>query len=302
MEFIERIIAWYKGPRKSAFVEYTESIVTIVIAAFLIRTFGFGLYQVPTCSMETTMLAGERFFADKFTILFKKPKHGDIISFNDPKYPYSKNKFGRLWEHYVGVIPFMSWGPANWTKRVIGIPGDHIKGVIEDGKPVVYRNGEKLNEPYLNKYPIVSVFTRNPRDPLVRRSYDPSKSYEDQPFYRLNKEDIFIGEKLSRRFGQSDILYPGTPAMEHDGFSARNLDEFDFILKENQYWAMGDNRLGSYDSRAWGPLDGNLIHGKIVFRIWSIDSDYSWWILDLLKHPIDFWLRVRWGRCVERVL
>ena len=54
---------------------------------------------------------------------------------------------------------------------------------------------------------------------------------------------------------------------------------------------MGDNRLGSGDSREWGVLDGKLIHGRIVFRLWSIDSQESWWFVDLLKHPIDFWTR-----------
>ena len=38
------------------------------------------------------------------------------------------------------------------------------------------------------------------------------------------------------------------------------------------------------------------IHGRIIFRIWSIDSDESWWIVDLIKYPIDFWKRVRWSR------
>ena len=47
-----------------------KEIVTLLFVVFLIRTFGFGLYQVPTGSMETTMLVGERFFADKFTVLF----------------------------------------------------------------------------------------------------------------------------------------------------------------------------------------------------------------------------------------
>jgi hypothetical protein len=77
---------------------------------------------------------------------------------------------------------------------------------------------------------------------------------------------------------------------------------------------MGDNRLGSQDSRFFGPLDGRLIHGKIVFRIWSLDTPNDtvmfpsnfiekvyaffadWWIVDLIKHPIDFWTRVRWSR------
>src|SRR6185295_16867842 len=115
---------------------FKETAVLLLIV-FLVRTFGFGLYQVPTGSMETTMLVGERFFADKFTIIFSRPKRGDVVSFNDPRYPYSKNPLVRLFQEYVGT-----WsGPINWTKRVIGTPGDTIKGVVENGVPVVYVNG-----------------------------------------------------------------------------------------------------------------------------------------------------------------
>jgi hypothetical protein len=64
---------------------------------------------------------------------------------------------------------------------------------------------------------------------------------------------------------------------------------------------MGDNRVGSKDSRYFGPIKEHLIHGRIVFRIWSIDSDESWWILDLIKHPIDFFSRVRWSRFLQPI-
>jgi len=114
-----------------------NQIIVILTLVFLLRTFGFGLYQVPTGSMETTMLVGERFFADKLTVWFTSIKRGEIISFNEPIYKYSKNPFMNLWERYF-------WGPSNWTKRVIGIPGDHIQGKIEDGHPVVYLNGKKI--------------------------------------------------------------------------------------------------------------------------------------------------------------
>ena len=75
------------------------------------------------------MLVGERFFADKATYLFRKPQRGEIISFNDPLFHYSSSFGMSLFQNYV-------WGPSNWTKRVIGVPGDIVKGVIEDGKPV----------------------------------------------------------------------------------------------------------------------------------------------------------------------
>jgi len=82
---------------------------------------------------------------------------------------------------------------------------------------------------------------------------------------------------------------PAQPAGE-------GCDVFDITLKADQYWLMGDNRRGSHDCRFFGPIERRLIHGKIIFRIWSIDSDESWWIVDLITHPVDFWSRIRWDR------
>lgn len=307
-----------------------REIVVLLLIVFLIRTFGFGLYQVPTGSMETTMLVGERFFADKFTILFSKPQRGDIVSFNDPEYGYSDNYLKRLFQEYV-------WGPSNWTKRVIGVPGDRIKGVVEDGKPVIYLNGKKLDEPYLNKYPLIAVWRQDPNTlkqqinqeaarllrnkqldssmldsflnyalerQLVLKSFDPSVSYMKQPFYRIDSRMIF-----KKADGSPTITYPNTPINPHitkpnesHNFNYWNgTDDFQVELDDHHYWLMGDNRLGSKDCRFFGPVDGRLIHGKILFRIWSIDSDESWWIIDLIKHPIDFWSRIRWNRFFQFV-
>ena len=290
MNFMHRFWTWMRRPNKSTFAQYVETFVIIVPIAFVIRTYFYGLYQVPTGSMETTMLVGERFFADKFTVLFRPLYHGDIITFNDPTYHYSTNNVQELFERYV-------WGPSNWTKRLIGLPGDHIKGVMEDGKPVVYRNGEKLDEPYVNKHPLIGVYTEGKMPPWDMRSYDEAYSYEKQPFYRMTASDVELARKLMDRYGQEWMRLPYTPTYE----GMRNIDEYDVHLGPNQVWAMGDNRKGSLDSRYWGPLDLKLIHGRIVFRLWSMDSNDSWFIVDLIKHPLDFWTRVRWSRCFQTV-
>jgi len=311
----------------------------LLLIVFIIRSFVFGLYQVPTGSMETSMLVGERFYADKFFYLFRDPVRGEIIAFNEPPafYNYSDNPLVYSWQKYV-------YGPSNWTKRVIGVPGDTIRGTIENDKPVLYRNGEKLEELYLNKYPLIQVWRDDPQmivqtinkmfQPLqwsgidqrqleimkeqelynwmCAKSYDPAVSFANQPFYRMNPAHVVRDET-----GALQLMYPATPnrtaASENVTPEQRaerqerqenywdGSDEFFIKLGSDEYWAMGDNRKGSKDSRVFGPIKRGLIHGRILFRIWSVDSDESWWILDLLKHPIDFWNRVRWGRFFQWV-
>jgi signal peptidase I len=309
------IMSQTKTHKKQSLLSSIIEFGWLLIIVFLIRTFGFGLYQVPTGSMETTMLVGERFFADKFSYIFRQPRHGEIIAFNDPSFTYSHNSLMKLFQRYV-------WGPSNWTKRVIGVPGDTIRGVIEDGKPVIYRNGEKVNEAYINAYPLIHIYRQNVDDVMKQiekevqeasrgyrvdkaaveryvaqrlkhektaRSYDSSVAYDKQPFYDINESRIVRDKE-----GNFELLIPGTPVQARNGKTS--ADVFEIKLGEGQYWGMGDNRLGSHDCRFFGPIKESEIHGRIIFRIWSIDSDESWWIVDLIKHPINFWQRVRWSR------
>ena len=279
--------------------------------------------------METTILVGERFISDKFTYNVRGPRYGEIIAMNDPEYKYSDNYFKRLFERYV-------WGPQNWTKRIIGVPGDIIRGVIEDGKPVVYRNGEKLDEPYINQYPLLTELSQD-KDVLMRkvereikqlqrqydldasminayatdllsryavpsRSYDSRLPYDQQQFYRFNEKRVLTDEN-----GNPVLIIPGTPLIPTNGKlspdETRNnwnkSDVFFVKLGENEYWGMGDNRLGSKDCRFFGPVKREEIHGRLIARLWSIDTDEGWWIVDLIKNPIDYWKRVRWSRCYQ---
>lgn len=325
--------------KQKTFFENITELIVIGLVIFFIRTFIFGLYIVPTGSMEKTMLVGARFFADKFSYYLRKPIRGDVIAFNDPEFRYSKNKFIALFQHHV-------WGPANWTKRVIGIPGDTVRGTIENGKPIIYLNGKKLDEPYINPYPLIHVWTKNISDiknevekelaqygrafrlnqagideffaqKLLKystwRTYDPSVSFEDQPFYKINPERIVhtMDKKISSNVavnGSKDLelIYPdqAMPKSHYhpeirrgEGEFWNGSDEFYVVLRDNEYWCMGDNRRGSKDCRVFGPIKETYIHGKILFQIFSIDNDDTWssWLfIDLFLHPIEFFKRIRW--------
>ncbi len=290
-----RAISSYFPKSYKRFVDETVSIINALIIIFLIRTFIFGLYQVPSGSMETTLLVGESLVSDKLTVWFTPIQRGEVIAFNQPTYEYSENTAINFLQRYVlGIF----WGPQNWTKRVIGIPGDHVQGRIEDGRTVVYINGEKLNEPYVNTYPLarqLKVGTWATFNPYNRAdyaniqliSYDVSKSPQNQPFYKTSFD------KLLQKDGEIVLIQPGT-AQE------RGIDVYDVMLKDNEYWCMGDNRLGSSDCREVGVVDGKLIHGRVIFRLISFDDpENSWMILSFLKNPLSFWSKIRWDRCFQ---
>jgi signal peptidase I len=216
------------------------------------------------------------------------------------------------------------------------LPGDKIRGVVENGHPVIYVNDVKLEESYTNKYPLIDILTddvqvvcrkaqeqalsemqRNHVDsqqfPCMfnnviaqyhrRVSYDPAKPFDKQDFYIIHENQVVRGEH-----NELSLTMPGSPLPEAHAQEKREehgiwngTDEFYVELDEHHYWVMGDNRLGSCDSRFWGPLDGRLIHGKILYRIWSVDSCEWLWLWDLIKHPINFWTRVRWNRFFQCV-
>ncbi len=294
---------------KSSLRQWVEAIVFAGALVFVLRTYVFGLYHVPTGSAEPTILVGDRLCGNKFTYFFNDIKSGDYIIINDPLFVYSKNPISYYWQKYAGLgVPILGLpsGPENWTKRVIGVPGDTIEGKLENGAPVIYRNGIKLQEDYVNPYPLIHVlkttgfidlknigpinipsFIRK-EEKRLKYVYVPEKSLANQPYYKLKPNEVMRDEYYS-----PVLDYPNTPSYAN----GRCVDEFGPIrIPEKKYWLMGDCRKNSMDSRFWGLCDEEEIQGKVGFVIFSVDSEEPAWLFELIKHPIDFWKKIRWNR------
>jgi signal peptidase I len=214
-------------------------------------------FVIPTGSMEDTLRVGDHVLVDKlayapagpisrYLLPYGDPKHGDIIVFR-----YSPDVSQTL------------------VKRLIGMPGDHIK--VTNG--VVYRNGMRVNEPYVyHKY-----------------GYDPALDNFPWPCCRPVKEEL-------ARKAQQEML-------------EQNVSSGEVIVPENQYFGMGDNRDNSSDSRYWGFIPRDNIVGKPFLIYWSYRASTE----DLtgetagsvLTHAIDlaehFFSRTRWDRTFKVV-
>ncbi len=297
---------------KPVWREWLESLGFALGIAFIIRTFLFGLYHVPTGSAEPNLLVGDRIWGNKLVYRFSPIKRGDLIICDNPVFDYAPaGSINNWWQHHVGIpIPFVGLhaGPDNWTKRVIGVPGDTVEGRIEDGKTAVYVNGSKLAEPYVNRLPLIVVerskgfipFNHFGPIPIpdflthtlkqIPYTYDPSKPYDQQPYYHMSDNAVVKQVGTGKPF----FLLPGTPCIDQNGCR----DTFGpLVIPAGKYWVMGDNRKGSLDSRWWGLLDEKLIHGRASFVIWSLDSEEAFWLFDFIKHPIDFCTKhMRWNR------
>lgn len=292
---------------KPAWRQWIEAIVVAGGLVFVLRTFVFGLYHVPTGSAEPTILVGDRIFGNKMCYYVGKINRGDCVIFDSPEFVYDKsNSINYFWQKYIGFgIPLLglSNGPENWVKRVIAVPGDTIEGRVEDGKAVIYINGQKLDETfYVNPYPLIGLAKTTGFFPIslplsflskqaryVYYTYDPEKSFKDQPFYHMTKKEVI------RSFdGQFFLRMPYSPG-EEDVFGP-------IRVPAGKYWVMGDSRKNSRDSRFWGFLDESLIHGRASFVIYSVDSEEPLWLFELIKHPIDFWTKyLRWNRFFKTI-
>jgi signal peptidase I len=63
------------------------------------------------------------------------------------------------------------------------------------------------------------------------------------------------------------VLLPGAGTYCSVGYSEDVDEECSFVIDDDSYFLMGDNREGSYDSRDLGPFDGERVYGVVLFKI-----------------------------------
>ena len=155
--------------------EFIASIASVLVIGLFIITFCMQAFEIPTSSMERTLLIGDHVFVDRVRLAPKSDYVDKIIPYRDP--------------HRGDIIVFISPSEPGLfvVKRVIGVPGDRIH--LRDGK--VYLNGTLQNEPYvihsLNDY-------RPYRDNFP--SVPPTRDDQLAPDWQITMPDHIQGEDI----------------------------------------------------------------------------------------------------------
>jgi signal peptidase I len=206
-------------PRETT-VEFLASLAGVLVTGLFIITFILQAFEIPSASMENTLLIGDHVFVNR--VQFAPASHwiqpivhysqihdGDIVVFLSPAEP----------DLYV-------------VKRIMGVPGDHIH--LLGG--AVYRNGQKLNEPY-----------------VLNTGFDPYDPYRD------NFPDVPPSD-YSNVTSEWKLLMP------------QHIVDGDLVVPPDSYFAMGDHRDVSYDSRYWGFIPRENVIGRPMFIYWSFET------------------------------
>ncbi|MBZ0270981.1 signal peptidase I [bacterium] len=123
--------------RTSTVREYVEAIVVALVLALFIRQFIVQAFKIPSGSMIPTLRIGDQLLVNKFIYGFDVPfVKRKILPFRGPR------------RGEIIVFRFPSDPSKDYIKRVVGVPGDHVR--ME--KKRLYINGEEVEREYIGEY------------------------------------------------------------------------------------------------------------------------------------------------------
>jgi signal peptidase I len=257
-------------------LESLSSICSVLAVGLFVMYFVFQNFEIPSGSMENTLLVGDHVLVDRTTLApptrwapfvhYRDVQRGDVIVFFKP-YPEAPDLI--------------------LVKRAIAVPGDHVH--LRQG--IVYLNGIPQDEPY-----------------AIMPTDSNYLSYRDEFPSNLAGLRREASDDLAARGECQD-----EPCREQEAIDNRTmvwadmLPQFiqgdDLVVPPGYVFAMGDNRAHSLDGRFWGFVPRENIVGRPMFVYWSFKTDKD---LDktalserlafmghILTH---FFSETRWGR------
>ncbi|WP_166269065.1 signal peptidase I [Marinobacter caseinilyticus] len=197
-----------KTQKEPYLIDLSRSFFPVLAIVLVLRSFLIEPFQIPSGSMLPTLEVGDFILVNKFAYGLRLPVAGTkVVSLGDPE------------RGDVMVFKYPKDGETNYIKRVVGLPGDHIRY----RNKTLYINGEQV----------------------------PTEFVASLPPVELQREQLGdVGHEIFLTMG-----------------SRNGAGEGEWIVPEGHYFAMGDNRDNSNDSRFWGMVPDEMVVGK-AFAIW----------------------------------
>ncbi|WP_333608177.1 signal peptidase I [Arsukibacterium sp.] len=239
--------------KEPAFVETAKSVFPIIALITLFRSFIYEPFQIPSGSMMPTLLVGDFILVEKFSYDVKDPVWRKTL------YRNKSPKHGD-----IAVFKYPLDPRVDYIKRIIGLPGDRI----------VYRDKQ--------------IYIAKACQPEQRSNCGVLERIPQQ-FQAAN--EFFQNYSPQHRYTETltakgyDILQTPTSIENYRAYfqqAGTAIDEF--IVPEGQYFALGDNRDNSVDSRFFGFIDEQYLVGRAVF---------IWMSFEFSDNPERFFL-IRW--------
>lgn len=254
---------------KGVFQDYAEFLLKLGIFVFVLRSFIFAPFSIPSESMLPRLFVGDYLIVTKWNYGYSKHS----LPFSVPLIP------GRIFASIParGDVAVFKAPPANDTdliKRVIGVPGDVVQ--MRDG--ALWLNGKPI--PKVRIADFVQTVTPNTKC-LTAASVETGSDGVARCRYARFRETLPSGKSYEvLDFGPGDA----------DTTQA-------YTVPENHVFMMGDDRDNSGDSRfeargfGFVPIE-NLV-GKAQFTVFSTDGSANYLL------PWTWFTAARWGRIGE---
>lgn len=220
--------------RMPLWLEYTAGFFPVICAVFVLRSFIVEPFKIPSGSMIPTLQIGDFILVNKFTYGIRLPViNQKVVELGSPQ------------RGDVVVFRYPRDESVDYIKRVVALPGDTItyqdKRLTINGQPLQYSGGEPYLDPENMRY--AKRFSESFPIDLGGNKHE-----------ILNDPDRPAGMFPAERF----------PGFENCQYQNAGLT---CTVPAGHYFAMGDNRDNSADSRYWGFVPDKNIVGKAFF-VW----------------------------------
>ena len=215
-------------------VDTAQQIFPVIAFVLVLRSFLYEPFQIPSGSMMPTLLVGDFILVEKYAYGLK-----------DPVFRHKFIETGAPERGDVIVFKFPEDPSIDYIKRVVGLPGD----------TVIYRNKQIFIKPACDNGQNCAEFKAMPQEFVSSGDFVQNLA----PLKRISETLGDVKHEI--------LQHPIAEAHPSKFYTQPGTKMNEWIVPENQYFVLGDNRDNSRDSRYWGFVPDENLVGKAV-AIW----------------------------------